>query len=226
MKILVTGPVQSGKSSYIKKFDSKALNVEARGSDNKSYTVGMDLGSIRMNGFYVYLFGTPGLLRFSVMRDVVTSGSDGVIFIFDSAHPEKDELALSILNSIRSKLPSNIPIVFLANKQDLPNARTPEVIRAQNNLKEESKIFPSSVKTGLNIEKSLKYLINEIFENYQDLLAILKKYENDIQGLAKKMKKNKIELRDLLNRLEVKRFIELDRAHKTYKVKEGLKFLM
>ena len=132
MKILVTGALQSGKSNFIKHFDPNALNVEAKGANSKTYTVGMDLGNIRMNGFQVYLFGTPGLKRFSVMRDIVTSGSDGVIFIFDAAHPEKDKSALSMLNSVRRILPSNIPIVYLANKQDLPNARTPEVIKAQN----------------------------------------------------------------------------------------------
>jgi hypothetical protein len=220
VKILVTGPVQSGKSSYIKFLDQDSLNIEAKGVDNKYYTVGMDLGRVRMNGFMVYLFGSPGLKRFSVMRDIVTSGSDGVIFIFDSVHPEKDEAAISILNSIRKKLEHDIPIVFLANKQDLPNARSAEVIKSQNNLRQTSKIFPTSTKTGLNIQASLKFIVNQIYQNYKELLETLKKYENNIQGLADKMNKDRIEMRDFLNRMEVKRFIEVDRTHKTYKVKE------
>jgi len=66
MKITVSGPTQSGKSSFIKHFDEKAMNVEAKARDNKYYTVGMDLGSVKLNGFDVFLFGTPGLLRFNV----------------------------------------------------------------------------------------------------------------------------------------------------------------
>ena len=58
MKIVVCGPLQCGKSSYIKNLDEKALNVEAKARDNKFYTVGMDLGIIRLNGFDVFLFGT------------------------------------------------------------------------------------------------------------------------------------------------------------------------
>lgn len=225
MKVLVAGPVQSGKSSFIRYLDPNALNVEAKGADNKVYTVGMDLGSVSLNGYRVYLFGTPGLLRFSVMRDIVSSGSDGVIFIFDSAAPEKDTEAIQILNSIRKTLGPNIPILYLANKQDLEESRFPEVVKIQNDLPESSKIVPASTKTGKNIEESLKYLVNQIYDNYKSLIEILKDYENDLEGLREQLNKDPTEMKDFLNKLEVKRFIKLNRATKTYKVKNGLSFL-
>ena len=225
MKVLVAGPVQSGKSSFIRYLDPNALNVEAKGADNKVYTVGMDLGSVSLNGYRVYLFGTPGLLRFSVMRDIVSSGSDGVIFIFDSAAPEKDTEAIQILNSIRKTLGPNIPILYLANKQDLEEARFPEVVKIQNDLPENSKIVPTSTKTGINIEESLKYLVNQIYDNYKSLIEILKDYENDLEGLREQLNKDPTEMKDFLNKLEVKRFIKLNRATKSYKVKNGLSFL-
>jgi small GTP-binding protein len=226
IKILVSGPLQSGKSSYIKSLDPNALNVEAKGKDEKFYTVGMDLGSVKLNGFDCYLFGTPGLLRFSIMRSIITTGSDGIIFIFDSVAPEKDDSAIMILNSIRKVLPPNIPIVFLANKQDIEGARPPEVIRSQNYLPEDSKIFPTSTKTNLNIKESITYLVNHIYEEYSSLLQILRTYENDIEGLAEELKKDKIQMRDFLNNLEIKRFIEIDRIKKVYKVRSGLKYLV
>ncbi|MFW9940169.1 MAG: GTP-binding protein [Candidatus Thorarchaeota archaeon] len=226
MKIVVSGPLQSGKSSYIKALDQNAMNVEAKGKDDKFYTVGMDLGSVKLNGFDCYLFGTPGLLRFSIMRSIVTQGSDGIIFIFDSIAPEKDDSAIMILNSVRKLLPSNIPVVFLANKQDIEGARSPEVIRQQNYLPENSKIFPTSTKTGLNIKESITHLVNVIYDEYSSLLQILKTYETDIQGLGEELKKDRAEMRDLLNNLEIKRFIEVDRVKKTYKVRSGLKHLV
>ncbi len=183
----------------------------------------MDLGSLRLNGFDVFLFGTPGLLRFRVMRELVCSGADGFIFVFDAVHPEKDDDAISILNSIRNSNTSDIPIIYLANKQDLEGARTPEVIKAQNNLPDDCKIFPTSAKNGLNINESIKYLINEIFERYKEILQTLQKYENDIKGLAERLKKSKAEMRDFLNNLEIKRFIQIDRINKIYRVKKGLK---
>jgi len=186
----------------------------------------MDLGNVKLNGFDVFLFGTPGLLRFSVMRNIVTSGSDGIIFIFDAAHPEKDDSAIMILNSIRKLLPLGIPIIFLANKQDIEGARSPEVIRTQNYLPEDSKIFPTSTKTGLNIRESVTHIVNVIYEEYSSLLQILRTYENNIEGLGEELNKDKVEIRNFLNNLEIKRFIELDRVSKTYKVKSGLKYLV
>ncbi|MFX1418078.1 MAG: GTPase [Promethearchaeota archaeon] len=226
MKILVSGPLQSGKSSYIKALDDNALNVEAKGKDEKFYTVAMDLGSVKLNGFDVFLFGTPGLLRFSVMRNICTSGSDGIVFLFDAAAPEKDDSAIMILNSIRKILPPNTPIVFLANKQDIEGARSSQVVRSQNYIPEDSKIFPTSTKTGLNIKESITYLVNHIYEEYSSLLQTLRAYETDIQGLGIELNKNVDEMRSFLNNLEIKRFIEIDRISKTFKVREGLKYLV
>ena len=226
MKIVVTGPAQSGKSSYIRSLDPGALNVEAKGRDQKLYTVGMDLGNVKLNGFDCSLFGTPGLLRFSVMRTIIIGGSDGVIFIFDSTAPEKDDSAIVILNSIRKSLPSNIPIIFLANKQDVEGARPPEVIRSQNYISKDSKIFPTSTKTGLNIRESITFIVNNIYEEYSSLLPILRAHESNIEGLAGKLEKDKVQIRDFLNNLEIKRFIEIDRINKTYQVRAGLKHLV
>ena len=202
------------------------MNVEAKGIDDKYYTVGMDLGCVKLNGFDVFLFGTPGLLRFNVMRDVVVRGTDGVIFMFDAVHPEKDEDAIHILNAIRQGIPSDTPIIFLANKQDVEGARSAEIVQTQNYLAQDSKIFRTSTKTGENVKESLKYIVNFIFENYSSLLKTLQLYETNIEGLAKALNKNKTEIRDFLNNLEIKRFIELDRFHKTYKVREGLRSLI
>ncbi|MFW9772197.1 MAG: ATP/GTP-binding protein [Candidatus Heimdallarchaeota archaeon] len=226
MKIVVSGPLQCGKSSFIKHFDENALNVEAKARDNKYYTVGMDLGCVKLNGFDVFLFGTPGLLRFNVMRDVVLKGTDGIIFIFDAAHPEKDEDAIIILNSIRKVIKQDVPIIFLANKQDMAGARHPEVLRAQNYLPQEAVVFPTSTRTGENLDDVLKQLVNQIYEHYASLIEILRTYEDNIEGLAEKLKKDPIEMRDFLNNLEIKRFIEIDRFSRTFKVKEGLKILI
>ena len=216
------GPLQSGKSSYIKFLNKNALNVQVKGQDNKYYTVGMDLAQLKLNGFDIFLFGCPGLLRFKVMREVVASGADGYIFMFDAAHPETDNDAISMLNLIRK---AEVPIVYLVNKQDIKDARAPEVVKKQNNLPENCIIYPTSTKTGLNIKDSIKYLVNEIYKNYKETLSLIHKYENDIKGLANKLNKDKAQMRDFLNNLEVRRLIEVNRVAKTFKVKKGLKNL-
>ncbi|MGQ4874843.1 MAG: GTP-binding protein [Promethearchaeota archaeon] len=225
IKIVICGPLQCGKSSYIKYIDNKALNVEARGIKNECITVGLDLGSIKLNGFDIFLFGTPGLLRFSVMRDVVVEGADGIIFMFDASNKSSDADAITILNQIRKIIAPNTPIIYLANKQDIQGARSAEQIKIDNNL-HDFEIIPTSVKTGLNIMESLKNIVNKVYNRYKELLEMMKDYENDIRGLAEKLHYNKQQIRDFLNNLEIKRFIEIDRIKKTYRVKGGLKNLI
>ena len=89
-----------------------------------------------------------------------------------------------------------------------------------------SKIFPTSTKTGLNIRESITFIVNNIYEEYSSLLPILRAHESDIEGLAGKLEKDKVQIRDFLNNLEIKRFIEIDRINKTYQVRTGLKHLV
>ena len=118
------------------------------------------------------------------------------------------------------------PIIYLANKQDMENARDPEVIKAQNQLPKDAKIFATNTTTGLNVIESLKYIVNEIYDNYSSLIKILRNYETNIEGLANKLNKNRNEMRDFLNHLEIKKFIEIDRLKKIYKVMDGLKYIV
>ena len=198
------------------------MNIEAQGQDKKFYTVGMDLATLQMGAFDVFVFGTPGLVRFKIMRDVIVSGVDGIIFLFDVANHESDEEAIAILADIKKLIKHDTPIAYCGNKQDLKTVNEKE-IKKRFKLKDNAKIFLTSSTTGTNIKECIRYIVNEIYSKHKDTLEIMRDYENDIKGLSVKLKKNREEMRDLLNGFEVKRFIEIDRPNKKYKVREGLK---
>ena len=216
--MVVSGASQCGKSNYIKFFDKNSMNVQVKGQ-----TIAMDIAYVNFEGFQITLFGTPGLSRFRMMRDIILRGADGIVFIFDAANPKSDNDAISILNEIKNP---KVPKVYLANKQDLKDARSPKMVQTQIKLSKDYKIFPSSIKTGQNIKESLKYLVSEILKKYKKLLQILCNYENDIRGLAEKLRKNKIQMRDFLYALEIRRFIKIDRVNRVYRVNEVLKKLI
>lgn len=226
MKIVVTGALHSGKSSYVKYFDTKAMNIEASGSDRQFYTVGMDLATFQLGGFKIFLFGTPGLLRMQIMRDVIADGADGVIFLLDSTQPNSDEDAMKILHSLKEQITPDIPIIYCANKQDEPSARSSEQVKAQNNLPAEAKVFPISVNSGLNMNESLKFIVNLIYEKFEDVLEVVRKHQDDLEELADHLNMNIEELQDYLRSLETKRFITIDRENKSVRVNEGLNKLI
>ncbi|MBN1800900.1 MAG: GTP-binding protein [Candidatus Lokiarchaeota archaeon] len=219
MKIVVIGSLQSGKSSYIKYLDKKAMNIETQGRDKKFYTVGMDLASIKIDGFDVFLFGTPGLLRMEVMRDVLVNGADAVIFLIDSTDPTHDAEGLKILTSVQKILKPSLPLIYCANKQDEENSRSVKEIVSVYNIPKSSKLFKINTRTGTNVMESLKYIVNTIFNTYKDVLKLVRKHQDNLDDLASVLKMNPSELNDFLYNLEVKRFIEIDREKKVVRLK-------
>ncbi len=222
MKIVVIGSLQSGKSSYIKYLDKKAMNIETQGRDKKFYTVGMDLASIKVDGFDVFLFGTPGLLRMEVMRDVLVNGADAVIFMIDSIDSSRDSEAIEILASVQKILKPDLPIIFCANKQEEENSRSIKEISSIYKIPKNSKLFQINTKTGVNVMDSLKYVVNTIFNKYKETLKLIRKYQDHLDDLAAELKMNPSELNDFLYNLEVKRFIEIDREKKVVRLKPSI----
>jgi len=154
IKIVVTGPFQSGKTTFIKlATKGQSIHVGHRG-----ITVGLDFGTIKYNGIVIHLFGTPGLDRFSIMREIVAKGARGYILIIDSTDFNSILAGKEILKEIL-KSNENIPCIILANKQDLPNAVPVEKIKP---LFAGFPVIPAILIKGVGIKESLTLLFSQI----------------------------------------------------------------
>lgn len=101
-KILVTGPVGSGKTTFIRAASDSFIDTEEKATDattlrKASTTVTMDFGTLDIGeNERIQFYGTPGQLRFSFMWDVLTRGVAkdclGVILLIDNArnYPYRD----------------------------------------------------------------------------------------------------------------------------------------
>ncbi|MHA1871407.1 MAG: GTP-binding protein, partial [Promethearchaeota archaeon] len=226
MKIVIAGPFQSGKSSLVKALDPNALNVSIKNRAGQNVTVGMDLGKYNLNGLELSIFGTPGLLRFSAMRRIILEGCDGILFLFDGVNADKDEGAIQILNEIkRSSVLSPkkmCPIVYAVNKADMETCRSIEVVKEQNYFYKQAPFFSISAKRKENILEPLKTLIEMIKENYHPMIEILKEFEQgDLYSLQEKLNiEDQEKFIELLNALEIRHIISLDRSSKRYIMNE------
>jgi small GTP-binding protein len=126
-KIVVTGPVGAGKTTFINTISevrtvateagiSDPSDLKGPGLDGKdTTTVGIDFGQLTLSGgLELYLFGTPGQERFSFMWDIVSEGMLGVIVLVDCARPETHETARKMLDYFRAK--GDVPAIVAANK--------------------------------------------------------------------------------------------------------------
>jgi len=163
IKVVIAGPFAAGKTQFINTVSEiKTVKTERRiqrlnEKSVKDYTtVAMDFGKIRINDEHeLYLFGTPGQFRFDFMWEILGEGALGIIILVDSTDPTTFHEARKIINFFQSRFP--VPIVVGANKQDLPNAWSPEDVRIALDIDEEegipvipvSAIDKESVKNAL-----------------------------------------------------------------------------
>ncbi|MBM1154515.1 GTP-binding protein [archaeon] len=157
IKILVTGPYYSGKSTFVSALCREAVHV-----DELKTTVGLDFGYEEVGVFELHLFGTPGHDRFAFLQEILAVGSVGILLIVDSSFPETFIWALDILRRVRTD--PNIPVVVVANKQDLPGALPPEDVKAEMGLPDDIPVVPCIATKGVGVVEAVRKLIEMIKE--------------------------------------------------------------
>lgn len=153
-KILVTGPFDSGKSTFVHALSTKAISVDRLGT-----TIALDHGHVDYKGFSADIFGTPGQDRFDPIIKLLSGESMGVFLIVDSTNTTDFIRAKQMLEITKSY---GLPYVIIANKQDLPGALSPEEIRTQFNLPKDVPIVPVVAKDKKNVYEAFEVLINKI----------------------------------------------------------------
>ncbi len=167
VKIVVTGPFNSGKTEFIRcvsEIDvvSTERKITAEAEKVKdSTTVAMDFGRITVDDDLVlYLFGTPGQKRFDFMWEILSEGMLGFIVMVDSTRPETFREARSILETFRAYAPT--PYVVAANKQDRDDAWEVDDMRVALRLDPKVKFLPCVATDKESVKKVLLELLYSI----------------------------------------------------------------
>ena len=159
-KILVTGPYNAGKSSFVKSISKKSVSVERMAMEKFPTTVAMDIGHVDHKGFVADVFGTPGQERFDLMLDVLAKEALGAFILIDSSSPQTFARAKEMINKTQAEA---IPKIIVANKQDLPGALSPEKIRVTMKLDKSIPIIPTVVNENIGVEEALDALLKLIY---------------------------------------------------------------
>jgi small GTP-binding protein len=161
IKILVTGPYSSGKSTVVSKLCKDAVSIDALGT-----TVGLDFGSTyeEVNFLDLKIFGTPGQVRFKFLQEILALGSAGILLVVDSTAPETLELAKSVLSGVQKELPKKVPVVILANKQDLVGALSPEEVKENLGVSQEVPVIGTVASESVGLKEAITKLIKLMLE--------------------------------------------------------------
>jgi hypothetical protein len=151
-KILVTGPYNAGKSSFVHAVSTRAVSVDRLGT-----TVALDHGHVDYKGFSIDVFGTPGQERFNPILKVLGGESLGVILVVDSTKPKTFLRAKQMLEDTTR---FGLPYVIAANKQDIKGALSPEDIQKKMSLPGDVPIIRTVATKGEGVFDVLDVLLN------------------------------------------------------------------
>ncbi len=171
LKILVAGPYAAGKTTFIQSISEidvvatdEAVTTEAELQEKGHTTVAMDYGRVTIDEDTVlYLFGTPGQVRFDFMWEILCEGALGVVVLVDSAKGERIKEARPIIDFFYQRL--HVPYVVAANKQDLPDAWPPRYVKTVLDLDDSVEVVPCVAKDRESVKQVLLTLLDKVMRH-------------------------------------------------------------
>ena len=170
VKVVVTGPFNAGKTTFIKAVSEiTVLSTERQVSDvsgegGGETTVAMDFGRITVSDDVVlYLFGTPGQSRFSFMWETLSEGMLGFVLLVDTYEPPSFADAREMIEFFTEM--SDVPFVVAANKVDPDDTETIRRLRDDLELAESVPLLPVDARDKDSVKAVLLGLLYEILES-------------------------------------------------------------
>lgn len=127
-------------------------------------TVGFNMRKVTKGNVSIKIWDIGGQPRFRTMWERYCRGVNAIVYMIDAADHEKIEESRSELQSLLEKPQlSEIPILVLGNKSDLPKALNEKQLIEQLNLTNikdrEVCCYSISCKEKHNLDVTLKWLI-------------------------------------------------------------------
>lgn len=162
MHIIVVGLDNSGKTTIIERLKPKekqAVEVVP--------TVGFSVDEFSKGALNFTVFDMSGAGRYRTLWEQYYKDAQAVVFVIDSSDKlrlvvAKNEMDLMLANPSLGK----VPIIFFANKNDLPTALNPSEIAQALKLEDIKdrpwQIVPSNALTGEGLDKGTDWLVEKL----------------------------------------------------------------
>lgn len=171
LHVVVLGLDSAGKTSLLYRLKLREFveTIPTKGFNMERIKVSMSAGSSRTTTFQVWDVGGHEKLR--PLWKSYTRRTDGIVFVVDSGEVERLEEARAELQMV-CRVPENqgVPVLVLANKQDLPHALSVAELEKTLGLKDLSSSSTAihmqgcSAVDGLGLQTGLERLYEMILK--------------------------------------------------------------
>lgn len=157
IKVIIIGEPGVGKTSLVKKFVSGQFSRDYRASIGTNIFIKkLDLDSDK--SISMQIWDIAGQERWINMRHIYYRGAHGALIVGDLTRKNTFIQIEQFWNPDLLRYCKNIPIILLANKNDLDTEIHEKGIMNIGNKIEAKKVLYTSAKNGENVEKSFQLI--------------------------------------------------------------------
>jgi hypothetical protein len=164
MRLVVTGTVGAGKSTFIRSVseisvvDTDRIATGEAAAIKKKTTVAMDFGRLQFApGMALHLYGTPGQSRFDFMWDILIRKAHAYVLLVAAHRPSDFRLARRILAFMKQRV--QIPVIIGLTHMDCEGAWSAENIAIALGFVDEKNRPPIVTLNANNRESVINALI-------------------------------------------------------------------
>ena len=159
-RILMLGLDNSGKTTALKKLANEDPS-------QITPTQGFNIKSVQTAGYKLNVWDIGGQKHIRPYWKNYYENTDAIIYIVDSSDKRRfDEAAEELEGLLKEELLQDVPVLVLANKQDLLNAATAAELMEELDLTDEKSrwitVESVSAKTGENLEEAMAKLHSQL----------------------------------------------------------------
>jgi len=157
LRILLLGLDNAGKTSCLKKLSDEEIS-------HIMPTQGFNIKSLTQEGFKLNVWDIGGQKAIRPYWRNYFDNTDALIYVIDSADRRRiEETGVELNNLIEEEKLAAVPVLILANKQDLLNAMPPkelsEALHLHNIRDRQWQIQACSAKTGAGLQEGIEWVL-------------------------------------------------------------------
>jgi uncharacterized protein len=171
-KIVVTGPFNSGKTTFIgaiSEIEVVSTERATRASGKRdSTTVAMDFGRITLrDGDVLHLYGTPGQERFDFMWEILSDGMLGYVVLVDGSDPSTFDEGELIIK--RFEQMSKVPLVVALTRGDRADCMSAETMKARLVPDSNTDVLLCDARKLRDVKEVLLALLERVLEQADEV---------------------------------------------------------
>ncbi len=172
MRLVVTGPVGAGKSTFIRSVseitpvDTDRMATDETQLLKKKTTVAFDFGRLQFSPqMALHLYGTPGQSRFDFMWDILIQKAHAYMILVAAHRPSEFRYARRIINFMNQR--AKIPMIIGLTHTDCPGAWFTDNIAIALGYPDENKrpiIINVNANEKNSVAQSVMILVQELMQ--------------------------------------------------------------